>query len=121
MKNFRFLKLRVYQEAKNFHRKAIYYSKGWSKEFDYLKNQLRKAALSIVLNIAEGSGKSSDNDFNRYILNSLGSTNESAACIDIAFGEKLLTHENYNELLSLALRLKNSLGSLSKRLKAESG
>ena len=118
MKNFRFLELRVYQDAKIFHRKVIFYTKSWSREYDYLKNQLRRAALSVVLNIAEGSGKSSDKDFNRYIQNSLGSINESASCVDIAFDEKLLEKVAYEELFSLATNLKNSLGSLSKKLKS---
>ena len=118
MKNFRFLELRVYQDTKIFHRKVVYYTKHWSKEFDYLKNQLRRVALSVVLNIAEGSGKSSDKDFNRYIKNSLGSINESASCVDTAFDERLLEKIVYKELLSSAMNLKNSLGSLSKKLKS---
>ncbi len=118
MKNFRFLDLRVYADAKVFHRKAVFNSKSFSKEFDYLKNQLRRAALSVVLNIAEGAGKNSDKDFNRYIGNSLGSINESAACLDIAFDENLLESETYKQLLNLAENLKNSLGSLSKKLKS---
>jgi len=118
MKNFRFLDLRVYRDAKVFHRKVVFNSKSFSKEFDYLKNQLRRAALSVVLNIAEGAGKNSDKDFNRYIGNSLGSINESAACLDISLDEKLITQEVYNDLLNLAESLKNSLGSLSKKLKS---
>ena len=118
MKNFRFLELRVYQDAKTFHRKVVFYTKIWPREFDYLKSQLRRAALSVVLNIAEGSGKSSDKDFNRYLGNSLGSVNESASCIDIAFDEKLLDSQVYEELLNLALYLKNSLGAFSKKLKS---
>ena len=118
MKNFRFLNLRVYQDAKIFHRKVIYCTKVWPKEFEYSKNQLKRAALSVVLNIAEGAGKSSDKDFNRYIQNSLGSINESAACIDIAFSEKLLREEIYKDILEIMINLKNSLGSLSKKLKS---
>jgi four helix bundle protein len=118
MKNFRFMNLRVYQDAKLFHRKIIYFTKNWPKEFEYLKIQLRRAALSVVLNIAEGAGKYSDKDFNRYIKNSLGSINESAACIDIALDEKLFDDKIAHELLSEASRLKDSLGSLSKKLKS---
>ena len=118
MNNFRFLKLRVYQDAKSFHRKVIYYTKGFPNDFFHLKDQLRRAALSVVLNIAEGSGKRSDKDFNRYINNSLGSINESGACCDISHDENLLTNEVFNELISLAEHLKDSLGALSKKLKS---
>ena len=85
---------------------------------NYLKNQLKRAALSVVLNIAEGSGKDSDRDFNRYIQNSLGSINEVAACIDIIKDEKLLKEDIVIELITIAEHLKDSLGAFSKKLKS---
>ena len=118
MSKFRFFKFRVYQDAKLFHRKVIYYTKNFPREFEYLKSQLRRAVLSVVLNIAEGSGKDSDRDFNRYIQNSLGSINEVAACIDIIKDEKLLDDKIAIELIAIAEYLKDSLGAFSKKLKS---
>ena len=118
MSKFRFFEFRVYQDAKLFHRKIIYYTKNFPREFEYLKNQLKRAALSVVLNIAEGSGKDSDRDFNRYIQNSLGSINEVAACIDIIKDEKLLKEDIVIELITIAEHLKDSLGAFSKKLKS---
>ena len=48
-----------------------------------LARQLRRAASSVVLNIAEGSGSSGGTRRERY-RNALGSAREVVACIDVA-------------------------------------
>jgi len=118
MNTFRFLDLRVYRDAKVLHRTIVRGTKDIPREFFYLKDQIRRAALSVVLNIAEGSGKSSSKDFNRYVQNSLGSVNEVAACVDITFGEGIVLEEFAKEALTQARGLKNALGALSKKLKS---
>jgi four helix bundle protein len=48
-----------------------------------LARQMRRAASSVVLNIAEGSGSTGGTRRERY-RNALGSAREVAACIDVA-------------------------------------
>jgi four helix bundle protein len=49
----------------------------------YLADQLQRAALSIVLNIAEGAGKFSPADKATFYLRARGSVTESAAVLDV--------------------------------------
>jgi four helix bundle protein len=41
-----------------------------------LTSQIRRAAVSVASNIAEGRGRKSDREFSRYLAISLGSANE---------------------------------------------
>ena len=71
----------------------------------------------MILNIAEGSAKNSDKDFNRYIGNSLGSINESMAGCEVALGEQLITKQEFDAAEKAAEDLTNQLGSFSQKLK----
>ena len=115
--DFRFNEFRVYQLAKKLHKKIFEFTKKFPRELEYLVNQIRRASLSVVLNIAEGSGKNSDKDFNRYIHNALGSVYEVTACLDVA---KDLTRLNYESLMVRHYALRKQLGSFSKKLRADS-
>jgi|SRR3989338_3686488 len=116
---FRFLNFQVYKDAKKLHRNVVHLTKEYPREFYYLKDQLRRCTLSIVLQIAEGSAKRSDKEFNRYIEIGLGSANETAAGLDVSLEEKLITKAQYDELTMLCMEVTNQLGGLSKALLAK--
>ena len=70
--------LKSYQLAVLFYREA----KALSLPF-YLKDQLRRAALSVALNISEGTGKSSKRDRIRFFEIAMGSIRECQAITEL--------------------------------------
>ncbi len=118
MRVFRFLDFKVYKDAKKFYNRVIEITEKIPRKFDYLVLQVRRSTLSVILNIAEGSAKKSDKDFNRYIENSLGSINEAVACLEIILEHKLITKEEFQELFLQAQEITKQLGGLSKKLKS---
>ena len=68
-----------------------------------IKDQLNRAALSIALNLAEGSGRSSKKDQKRFYSIALGSVREVQALIKIIRHEDL--RKKYDRLGGLVYSL----------------
>jgi len=112
------LDFKVYQDAKRFFKDILNVTKDFPKEFLYdLTSQLRRSALSIILNVAEGSAKKSDRDFNRYIENALGSINEVVACLEVAYESDLIKEAVFADSVKKAEEIAKQIGGLSKKLK----
>ena len=83
MHNFK--KLTVYQRAIDFVVEIYRISKKFPKdELFGLTSQIRRAATSILLNIAEGSGNKSNKEFQRFLEIALRSAYEVITCLEIA-------------------------------------
>ena len=61
-------------------------------------SQLRRSILSIPLNIAEGYGRQSKEEFKRFLRISLGSSNEVEAILEISKELKYINEEEYQKL-----------------------
>jgi four helix bundle protein len=64
-----------------------------------LGSQLRRAAVSVALNIAEGYGrKDSQGEFQHFLRNALGSCNEVCVLLDIVKTLKYIDESLYKEV-----------------------
>ena len=81
-----------------------------------VRDQLARASLSIVNNIAEGAGKFSAADKRRYYLTALGSCTESAAMLDVCVRRSLVSDETHQRGKELLERIAAMLVKLAKNL-----
>ncbi|MDO8600273.1 MAG: four helix bundle protein [bacterium] len=117
MDKFRFLKWRVYQEAKGLLALILKIVKKLPREYRYeLGSQIIRSAFSVILNIAEGSGKTSDKELNRFIEIALGSVNETLAGADVLNGNNLATDTEFREVYLKCDSISNQLGGFKKKL-----
>jgi len=98
-KYFRFEKLEVWKDAREFASLIYKISSKFPLDEKFgPTNQIRRAAISIALNIAEGSAKGSDPDLRRYLKMAQGSTNEVITATYIALDQQLLTTRDFQEI-----------------------
>jgi len=87
------------------------------REFRYeLGSQIIRSAFSIILNIAEGSGKISDKELNRFIEIALGSAYETLAAVDSLRRNQLISNNEFEEVFAKIASISNQLGGFKKKL-----
>jgi four helix bundle protein len=93
---FDFEKLEVYKKAKFLNKEVLLFLKENKRIDSYLKDQLRRASISMVINIAEGSGKFSKADKKNFYITARGSTYECVSLFEIILEENEVTKESFD-------------------------
>ncbi|HSZ25079.1 MAG TPA: four helix bundle protein [Cytophagaceae bacterium] len=114
---FDFEKLEVYTKAKSFNFSISTLSKK-SVLDSITRNQLRRASMSIVLNIAEGSGRRSKADKKNFMVIARGSVFECVAICDILLKEASLTESEYKSYYILCEELSKMLYAMILKLES---
>jgi four helix bundle protein len=86
------------------------------ERFD-LTSQSRRAANSIVLNIAEGSGRGTKKDFSHFLDVALGSTFETVACFFIAERQSYISKKELETIKKEAESLGKKINAFKATLK----
>ena len=81
-----------------------------------LTSQLRRCAISIPSNIAEGYGRHTTGEYKRFLQIAVGSIFELQTQIEIASNLKYLSSELFNNLSSIAKEIELMLFSLINKL-----
>ncbi|MDP3015237.1 MAG: four helix bundle protein [bacterium] len=103
-KNYRFENLEVWKLSMQIVHEVYKLVKKFPRdEIFSLIDQLKRAAISIVLNIAEGSGQLTAKGFAVYLHRSKSSALECVACIKIAIQENFIVEKDV-ELLNQLLQ-----------------
>jgi len=117
MKQFRFLDWKVYKDSQKLFSSLLQIVKKLPREYRYeLGSQLLRSGSSIILNIAEGSGKQSEKELNRFIETAFGSLYETLANIDTLKSNNLIDEKVFLALREEIADICNQLGGFKKKL-----
>lgn len=118
MLKFRFRRFRVYQDALKFRKDIKTLTKQYFPEGEryLLTDQITRAANSIVLNIAEGSDRSTDKDFANFLNKSHSSLNEVVSCLDLAVLDGYISDKIHLKRLRNSEKLANQLTAFRGKL-----
>lgn len=117
----KFRKLTVWQRSIKFVTFIYELTSKFPKEERFgLVDQIRRAAVSIALNIAEGSGAGSDAEFIRFLKMAQRSAYEVLAALEIAINLKMTSLTDLQNASLEVDELSAMIGGLIKKLKAVS-
>lgn len=84
-------------------------SKGdFARDFG-LRDQIRRASVSVMLNIAEGFGRKTNKEFARFLIQAHGSVSEVQSALYVALDQNYITEQEFHQFY-------NSYESVSKML-----
>jgi four helix bundle protein len=108
-------KLEVWSKAHMLVKEIYTITKDFPKEELFgIVSQIRRAAVSIPTNIAEGSGKASQKDFGRYLQIAFGSANEVEYLLLLSFELSFVKNEDYQKTQNKIEQVKKMLSGLLK-------
>ena len=114
---FRFLEWPVYNDAQEVFNEIMDIVKALPNEIKYtLGGQVTRSALSIVLNIAEGSGRGTDKELNHFFNIALGSLNETVAALDALLRSGHMSQKKFGGLLERLASISRQLSGFKKTL-----
>ncbi|MEX0587423.1 MAG: four helix bundle protein [Patescibacteria group bacterium] len=115
LRGYNFEKLNIYQRSLSLVEEVYRLTKEWPKEYLFdLTSQFRRAALSIPLNVAEGSGRAGK-EAARFAAIARGSVQECIPIIETSRRLGLIDGGVYQRLYDELTELSKMLSALQKR------
>ena len=116
--SFKFEKLIVWQKALDLSDEVNKLVKTFPKDELYiLTSQIKRAADSVALNIAEGSTGQTNPEFSRFLSYSLRSNIEVVGCIFIAKRRGYINDTDFNKIYKMSEEILVMINALRKTLK----
>ena len=114
---YRFENLEVWKNSRFFISNIYKLTKKFPKNESFgLTSQIQRAAISVALNIAEGSDRRSDLDFKRFLRMALGSLDEVVTALYIAMDLEFIDNKDFQFLYEESNKLTSQIRALSNKL-----
>jgi four helix bundle protein len=88
----------------------------YSKEF-FLKDQIKRSAISVMSNIAEGYGRAGNKEFVQFLYIANGSLSELKSQLYISFDFNLISEEQLENYLKDVLKIENMIKAFARKIK----
>ena len=88
----------------------------FSKDFG-LRDQIRRASIPIMLNIAEGFARRTDKEFGHFLFVAHGSVAEVQSALYVALDQKYVNHEDFETLYGRCNEVSRMIPGLIKYLR----
>ena len=114
----RFEEIEAWQVARELTRRiyAITGEGAFSRDFG-LRDQMRRASVSIMSNIAEGFERGGDKEFGQFLAQAKGSAAEVRAQLYAALDQAYLDKATFDRLTDMATGINRMLSGLMKYLR----
>ena len=93
---------------------------GFARDYGF-KDQIQRAAVSVMNNIAEGFERGSNKDFAKFLFIARASTGEVRSMLYLALDQKYITTEQFKEAYNLCVRESQLCWGLIRHLQNNSG
>jgi four helix bundle protein len=94
-------------------------SGAFSRDFP-LRDQIRRACVSVMSNVAEGHGRGGRKEFLQFLSMALGSANEIGSQLYVALDQGYISDREFQTITNLVRETANLIGGLSRYLRTTS-
>ncbi len=110
----------AWQKARELTKQIYFLTKEgpFSKDFG-LRDQIRKASVSIMSNVAEGFERGGRSEFHQFVVIAKGSCAEVRSQLYVALDVEYITQAQFDQLNNLGVEVSRILGGLRSALKKQ--
>jgi four helix bundle protein len=118
MHNFK--ELKVWQKSRSLVKDVYMLTRIFPDEEKFvLTSQIRRSAISVPSNIAEGAGRGTDKDFAKFLSIALGSAYELEAQIILSLDLGYISEDAFNVCSAKIMEVQKMLHQLNKKFSKE--
>lgn len=116
----RFEEMKVWQDARMFTKVIYEMTANHSFKIDFgLKDQIQRASVSVMSNIAEGYERDNNKEFVRFLLYSKGSIGEVRSLLCVASDLSYISDSEFQRTREIAIAISAQIANFIKYLRGK--